>query len=67
MQPFKSQGSVQKFVSASAAVCNTFNLQRHLISRKTLRIFRAAANAAWMAAPLPPGFQALPVFAARLS
>ena len=33
-----------------AAVHNTFNIQRHLISRSTLRIFRAEATAAWEAA-----------------
>jgi len=30
-----------------AAVHNTFNLQRHLISRSTLQIFRAEAAAQW--------------------
>jgi hypothetical protein len=29
------------------AVHNTFNFQRHLISRSTLRIFRAEATAEW--------------------
>ena len=33
-----------------AAVHNTFNLQRHLISRPTLRAFRAEATAQWQAA-----------------
>jgi hypothetical protein len=32
------------------AVCNTFNVQRHLISRRTLRTFRAQARADWNAA-----------------
>jgi transposase-like protein len=36
MQRFKSPGSAQRFVSMHAATCNTFNLQRHLISRRTL-------------------------------
>jgi hypothetical protein len=31
-----------------AAVHNTFNHQRHLISRSTLRIFRAEAAAKWV-------------------
>jgi hypothetical protein len=31
----------------NAAVHNTFNLQRHLVSRSTLRIFRAEAAARW--------------------
>jgi len=30
-----------------AAVHNTFNLQRHLVSRSTLRIFRAEAVSQW--------------------
>jgi hypothetical protein len=30
-----------------AAVHNTFNLQRHLVSRSTLRIFRAEAAKQW--------------------
>jgi hypothetical protein len=30
-----------------AAVHNTFNLQRHLVSRSTLRSFRADAAAQW--------------------
>jgi putative transposase len=31
-----------------AAVHNTFNLQRHLVSRSTLRIFRAEAANQWL-------------------
>ena len=49
-QKFKSQGSAQRFLSAHAAVYNTFNLQEHLIRRSTLRTFRAAAHRAWTAA-----------------
>jgi putative transposase len=33
-----------------AAVHNTFNLQRHLVSRSTLRLFRAEAAAQWLVA-----------------
>ena len=33
-----------------AAIYNTFNVQRHLISRRTLRSFRAQAMADWNAA-----------------
>jgi transposase-like protein len=44
---FKDPGSTQRFLSAHAAVHNTFNVQRHLISRRTLRSFRAAAFAQW--------------------
>src|SRR5947199_10322229 len=47
MQRFKSAGSAQRFLSIHAAVHNTFNLQRHLISRSTLRIFRTEAAARW--------------------
>ena len=50
MQRFKSAGSAQRFLSVHAAVHNTFYLQRHLISRSTLRTFRAEAAAQWQAA-----------------
>jgi transposase-like protein len=50
MQRFKSPGFAQRFVSMHAATYNTFNLQRHLISRRTLRTFRAQAMADWNAA-----------------
>src|SRR5437764_11418909 len=50
MQRFKSAASAQRFLNMHAAVHNTFNLQRHLISRSTLRIFRAEAAASWQAA-----------------
>ena len=46
-QKFKSQGSAQRFLSTYSVVYNTFNLQTHLVSRPTLRIFRAAAHQAW--------------------
>lgn len=49
-QRFKSQASAQRFLTTHAAVYNTFNIQRHLISRPTLRRFRADADAAWAAA-----------------
>jgi putative transposase len=50
MQRFKSAGSAQRFLSAHAAVYNTFYLQRHLVSRSTLRTFRAEAMVHWQAA-----------------
>ena len=50
IQRFKTAGSAQRFLSMHAAVHNTFNLQRHLISRSTLRIFRAEATVEWQAA-----------------
>jgi transposase-like protein len=50
MQRFKSAASAQRFLSVHAAVHNTFNLQRHLVSRSTLRIFRSEAVAQWRSA-----------------
>ena len=47
MQRFESAGSAQRFLSTHAAVYNTFNVQRHLISRKTLRQFRSEAMRTW--------------------
>ena len=47
MQRSKSAGSAQRFLSIHAAVYNTFNIQRHLISRSTLRQFRSDATNAW--------------------
>ena len=49
-QRFKSAGSAQRFLSTHAAVHNTFSLQRHLVSRRTLRLFRAEAEQAWLIA-----------------
>ena len=50
MQRFKSAGSAQRFLSVHAPVHNTFNLQRHLVSRRTVRTFRAEAMQAWQVA-----------------
>jgi putative transposase len=47
LQRFKSVGSAQRFLSVHAAIYNAFNLQRHLISRHTLRAFRAEAAKRW--------------------
>ena len=47
MQGFKSAKSAQRFVSVHVAVYNTFNVQRHLISRPTHRRFRTAAHQSW--------------------
>ncbi len=46
-QRFKSAASAQRFLASHAAVYNTFNIQRHLISRRTLRGFRAGAMEQW--------------------
>jgi putative transposase len=47
MQRFKTPGSAQKFLSAHAAVYNTFNVQRHLTSAQTHSTLRAAALNTW--------------------
>jgi len=47
MQRLKSAGSAQQFLSTHAAIYNTFNVQRHLTSRKTLRQFRNQAMDVW--------------------
>ena len=47
MQRFKSAGSAQKFLSAHAAVYNTFNVQRHLTPAQSHRVLRTAAMSAW--------------------
>ena len=47
LQRFKSARSARRFLSMHGAVQNTLNFQRHLISRSTLRIFRAQATAEW--------------------
>ena len=50
MQGFKSTGSAQRFLSMHSAAYNTFNRQRHLISRRTLRLFRIEAAQQWQIA-----------------
>ena len=50
MQRFKSPGSAQRFLSVHAAVQNAFNIQRHLTSRRTLRVLRDEAFQTWRAA-----------------
>ena len=47
MQRFKSPGSAQRFLSTRAVIHNTFNIQRHLISRKTLLRLRGEAMLTW--------------------
>ena len=49
MQRFKSAGSAQRFLTTHAAIYNTFNVQRHLICRKTLHQFRGEAMRTWRA------------------
>ena len=43
MQRFKSPASAQRFLAVHATVYNLFNVQRHLVSRRTLRQFRGDA------------------------
>jgi putative transposase len=47
MQQFKSPASAQRFLAVCSAVYNHFNVQRHLISRSTLRKFRGEAFERW--------------------
>jgi putative transposase len=47
MQGFKSPGSAQRFLSAHAAVYNTFNVQRHLTTRHAHRALRSTAMSTW--------------------
>jgi len=46
---FKSPGSAQRLLGVHAAVKNTFNVQRHLVSRNTLRALRGEAFQNWQA------------------
>jgi transposase-like protein len=46
-QRFKSQRSAQRFLATHAAIYNNSNLQRHLIRRSTVRLFRAEADRTW--------------------
>ena len=49
-QRFRSRASARRVLTTLVAIYNTFNIQRHLISRPALRRFRAEADAAWSAA-----------------
>jgi hypothetical protein len=57
MQQFKSARSAQRFLSIHAAVHNNFNVQRHLVSRATLRDLQDKANsvAGCRRRPMTPG------------
>jgi len=44
---FKRACFAQKFLSAYAAVYNTFNVQRHLTSAQSHRVLRTAAMSTW--------------------
>jgi putative transposase len=47
MLRFRQMKSLQKFASVHANVHNHFNLERHLIDRKTYKTRRSAALAEW--------------------
>ena len=47
MHGFKTAGSAQRFLSVHATIYNTFNVQRHLVSARTHRVFRATAMQTW--------------------
>ncbi len=47
MQRFRRLRTLQKFAAVHGTVHNHFNLQRHLTSRRTYKINRTAALAAW--------------------
>lgn len=47
MQGFKSIPFAERFLTTHAAIYNAFDLQRHMISRLTLRLFRTRAESVW--------------------
>ncbi len=47
MLGFKSRASAQRFLETHGGIYNAFDVQRHMISRRTLRIFRSRADSVW--------------------
>lgn len=47
MQQFKSKLSAQHFLTVHEAIYNTFNVQRHLSTRATMKVLRNQAHQAW--------------------
>jgi hypothetical protein len=50
MQGLKSLPAAQRLHTTQAAICNAFDLHRHMISKPMLRLFRARTNSIWAAA-----------------
>jgi len=47
MQRFRQTKTLQKFVSAHAAIYSHFNSERHIVDRQTYKSRRSAALAEW--------------------
>lgn len=47
MQRFRRRGTLQKFTAVQSSVCNRYNQDRHLHSRKTFKLNRANALVEW--------------------
>ncbi len=47
MQRFRRMRSLQMFAAVYASVSNHFNQERHLYSRQSFKLHRAAALAEW--------------------
>ena len=47
LQRFKSAKSAQRFLATFTAFYNHFNIQRHLISRTTMKMFRTEVLGCW--------------------
>ena len=47
MQGFKSQASARRFLSTHGAIYNAFYTQRHLTTRRTLKVLHDEAFQTW--------------------
>jgi putative transposase len=47
MQGFRSTPSAQRFLTPHAVICHAVDFWSHMISRPTLRLFRARADSIW--------------------